>query len=201
MGGTPSATNERVRPWHFSVATRGAGRLGNGTGAPCERSVIVAGVRVPCCLGDGGKTKSVCDGPDVSGGSTERCGGNIVFESERTTSGGGVGLPDWVRTRRGSSMTAGPGVDTDGSGIAEGTGAGMGAGALAMGAADCGADDPGVGDAGTGGRRLTKGAGRRLGLDALRGGMSNDDLTAVRGGGGMLNVVFVAGADGGGRGV
>jgi hypothetical protein len=61
VAGTPSATNERVRPWRFSVAMRGVAIVGNGTCWRFDMSVIVLGVRevLGAFVGDGGKTKSV----------------------------------------------------------------------------------------------------------------------------------------------
>jgi hypothetical protein len=158
VGGTPRATNERVRPWRFSVATRGGDMHGNGTDGPDEVSISVAGVRVEALLGDGGKTKSVCDGPDEGGGG--RCIGIIVFESVRSMSGGNGGREDCVRVRRGTAPSTGAGA-----------GLGLGVDSIEGDCTGTGSSFPMVtgtlGDAGTGGRRLTKGAGRRFGFGVV----------------------------------
>jgi hypothetical protein len=58
--------NDRVRPFDWKVDTRGVARLGKGTGpaAAEDINVMVLGVRV-VSVGDGGNTKSVCEGVAV----------------------------------------------------------------------------------------------------------------------------------------
>jgi hypothetical protein len=69
VGTLPMPMNDRVLPCVLNVETRGVDKLGNGTGAArLEVSVIVDGVLLAVArvdVGDGGKTKSVCDGVET----------------------------------------------------------------------------------------------------------------------------------------
>lgn len=86
--GRPSATYDRLRPWSSAVATRGGATTGKGTCCRLDMRVMVLGVRegAGTFFGDGGKTNSVCDGPEEGGGA------RVLFdENERRNNGGGVG--------------------------------------------------------------------------------------------------------------
>jgi hypothetical protein len=104
VGGTPRVTNERVRPWRCSVATRGEATVGKGICCRFDMSVMVLGVRdgVDMSCGEGGKTNSVCDGPEDGGTAPRVC----WFVNVRRNKGGGVGCEDLVRVRRGGGTAS-----------------------------------------------------------------------------------------------
>jgi len=94
VGGAPSPINDRVRPCARKVDTRGVDKLGKGTGPlTLDVKVIVDGVRV-VNVGEGGNTKSVCDGVDATD-----CEAAFVFLRRlfRMARGGGAGFRDSVR--------------------------------------------------------------------------------------------------------
>lgn len=177
VGGAPRPMKERVRPCERKVDTRGVDSEGKGTGTVrFDMRVMVDGVRV-VSVGEGGKTKSVWDCEGVAATArTAECVCLWPFGGGwrvlRRWSGGGAGFRDSVRRRGGSA----------------------GAGAT-------GATATATGEEGTGGR-IPSGGGRRFPLTFNDGseGRSNVDFVAVAGGG-MLNAVLWAGAEGGGRAV
>lgn len=133
--------------------------------------VIVEGVRAVSVV-SGGNTKSVCEGVETTECDVLCFGVNGTLRVLRRCRGGGAGFRDSVRVRRRE-------------GIAGATGSAMSV----------------TGEDGTGGR-MPMGGGRRLPLSFDTGGLegrSNEAREAEAGGGGKLNDIFHAGADGGGR--
>jgi len=104
VGGAPSPINDLVRPCERKVDTRGVEMLGNGTEPfVLEVRVMVEGVRV-VSVGEGGNTKSVCEGVAKPEGVLGIFGFNKGF---LRCKGGGMGLLDSVRGRGGCSDKSG----------------------------------------------------------------------------------------------
>lgn len=180
-----------VLPLFWNVDILGVEIGGNGTDptAASDVSVIVEGVcTLVASVGEGGKTKSVCDG--VWAISIDLLEATEVADGRRRTlcrrrRGGGAGLDDSTRLRMLRGRIGGRLAFKD-----LGTDAGSGSESCSM----------TIGLDGTAGStEIDIDSGRRLAL--VTGGRSNELRTAVAGGGGSaVKLVRHAGAEGGGAG-